>query len=389
MPVVTMSLAPLHGRNLPDLVGSTPNSATPQSEPPARKTVTICGAGNAAHVLAALVGSMPHIRVKIWDVLEDEAKRLKQTLESNDYKLVASYSCGTRMPIEGKIEMVTTDAKEAVSDADMLTLAVPAFAHGVYLQQAGPYLHDNMHIGALVAQGGFDWSALSAIEQSPTHPQRISLFACETLPWACRLTEFGKSAEILGTKEDVDISVQPSEASAQISSMLESLVAKPKVTPEGHLTNECFPHFHPTSNFLTNTLMNINSVWHPCICYGRFGPHAWDQKTPFTEEQLFYEGVDDVAAKTLTDVSNEVLAVKEAIERQDASIDLSGVTHVFDWIKRSYPEDIVDRSTLKTAIVSNKAYKGLKHKMMQVDGAEEVALVPDPTYRYFSVRSTT
>lgn len=356
---------------LPDLIAS---------DKPA--TITICGGGNSAHVLAALLGENPNFTVQIWDVMPEEAKTLVDNLAAQDFMMTATHSDG-KVPTRGKVAMVTTQASDAVPQSDMLILAVPAFAHDAYLQKAAPYLHDNMHIGAMVAQGGFDFAACSAIGGAPVIPERLSIFACETLPWACRIADYGHRVEILGTKEDVDISVIPETGRTEIADMFQALVGKARQTEAQSLSEETYPKLHAVSNFLTNTLMNINSVWHPCICYGRFGPEAWDQQTPFDEIPLFYEGVDARAATSLTRVSDEVLQIKAALEAYAPGLDLSGVTHVFDWILRSYPGDIEDASSLQAAITTNKAYKGLKHTMKPVPD-QPGKYLPDTRYRYFS-----
>eukprot|EP00961_Rhodomonas_salina_P165320 2227427-Rhodomonas_salina.1 len=82
----------------------------------------------------------------------------------------------------------------------------------------------------------------------------------------------------------------------------------------------------------------------------------------------------------LTKVSNEVLEIRKAVEAKFAGVDLSKVTHVKDWIMRSYGDDIADKSSLRTAIVSNKGYKGLNHPMLKVEGG----FIPNAKYRYYS-----
>jgi hypothetical protein len=345
-------------------------------------TITICGGGNSVHVLAALLGEHPNFNVQIWDIMHEESEILKNKLSKNNQFITVTHKDG-KPPSTGKVALVSTQASDVVPQSDMIILAVPAFAHDTYLQAAAPFLHDNMHIGAMVAQGGFDFAALDALKQSPNTPKKLSIFACETLPWACRISDYGHTAEILGTKEDVDITIAPQFGGQEIASMLEKLVGKERRDLSGNITDSKFPRLHPMSNFLTNTLMNINSVWHPCICYGRFGPDVWDQQTPFSEVPLFYEGVDERTADTLIRVSNEVLLIKDRLIQAKPDLDLSGVTHVFDWILRSYPGDIQDNSSLQAAITSNKAYKGLKHTMKELPELPGKYL-PDTHYRYFS-----
>jgi hypothetical protein len=48
--------------------------------------VTICGGGNASHVLAALLSSRPNLTVKVYSPFEDEAERWTNLLESDEGK---------------------------------------------------------------------------------------------------------------------------------------------------------------------------------------------------------------------------------------------------------------------------------------------------------------
>lgn len=134
------------------------------------------------------------------------------------------------------------------------------------------------------------------------------------------------------------------------------------------------------SNFLSATLMNINSVWHPCISYGAY--RDWDFKTGYPNLLKFYEDVDDFTADLLTNVSNEVLKIKNAFNEVYPEVDLSQVTHVKDWILRSYGDEILDKTNLRTAINTNKGYQGLTHAMVK-DVKRGEGYFPNINNRYF------
>lgn len=236
----------------------------------------------------------------------------------------------------------------------------------------------------------------------------------ETLPWACRLVSFGYAAEVLGAKVAVDVACHPHSMTSHACNVISQLLSRgePYTSPPNpsHPNEESSrrpstpvsssdvsdlsplpyeefeledkrPRFIAGANQLAITLMNINSVWHPCITYGQF--HTWDGKTPIlTGPPRFYEGVDDFTADVLNEVSNEILFVKEALLRGHPHLDLDVVRHVGTWILEAYGNNIVDKSTLRTCITSNKAYAGLSHPMVPAS-TEGLGLVPDISHRFW------
>lgn len=105
------------------------------------------------------------------------------------------------------------------------------------------------------------------------------LVSFETLPWACRYVEYGSVVEILGAKVKVDVACHPFAMTSPACQVLKQLLSREEThtlhedeeyekNGEGSVAK--IPHFQACSNQLAITLMNINSVWHPCITYGRF-----------------------------------------------------------------------------------------------------------------------
>ena len=142
------------------------------------------------------------------------------------------------------------------------------------------------------------------------------------------------------------------------------------------------PTLKPSSNFLAVTLMNINSVWHPTISYSYY--HDKDVTQPLDEPPLFYQGATEHTGEMLDQCSNEVLEVKRVLNEKYPAMDMSALTHVRDWMLRSYGDDIGDQSNLYRMLVTNKGYRGLTHPTVEtvVDG--EKKFLPNFKYRYFS-----
>mmetsp|Transcript_20067 Transcript_20067/g.43255 ORF Transcript_20067/g.43255 Transcript_20067/m.43255 type:complete len:405 (+) Transcript_20067:105-1319(+) len=326
--------------------------------------VLLCGGGNAIHVLTAYVGSLPDTELCILSLFPGEAQRLKDAIPEQGVKCMNDLGDD----VYGKPDKVT-DNPEEIGSPDIVIFAIPSFTHELYLKALKPHLQEGVTIGAMPGEGGFDLCAIHIL--GGDFVKHSNLFALETLPWACRIVEYGKAVEVLGTKKEVEVIVRPSEGTTKESvfAILHRLVGR-------------LPVFDPASNFLAVTLMNINSVWHPTISYGFYRNR--DIAEPFDEPPLFYYGADEYTGDKLAKVSDEVLELKRVLLEKYPTLDLDSLHHVSEWMTRSYGDDIGDTTSIYTMLRTNKGYRGLTHPMREVEIEGEKKYVPNFKYRYFT-----
>lgn len=319
--------------------------------------VTVCGAGNAAHVLLPVLAATPAVRTTVFAPLAEEAARWSASLGAEE---VVTVTLPDGQVLAGRPALVTADPAAAAMDADLVLLALPAFAHEPVLRALAPHLPPTAQICAVPARGGFDWMARQVL---PGH--QGALLGLQTLPWACRIRTWGESAEVLGVKTGVDLAGWPPEALAQTAQQLSSLL---------HVAMQ------PVASFLALTLANTGQLIHPGIMFGLF--HDWDGR-PLGEDQapLFYGGVDDATAALLQALSDEVQAITAAVQQALPQLDVSSVLPLDVWLRRAYAGQIDDASTLRSAFTSNRAYSGLRAPLRLV---EENAYVPWFEARYLS-----
>lgn len=335
-------------------------------DPENELNIVVCGGGNAAHVLLGLLGSKPKYKVKLWNVVAKEVELFACKLDANDSLVrVRDLSGASEEVIDGRVDAVSTDPAELVPGADLLLIAVPAFVHETYLKASLPHVSEKTVIATMVAEGGWDWALRDTFKDKYAS---MVTFGMETLPWACRLVEYGRSADIKGVKKRVKVAVTPAEARDHVLRFLNSA-----------LTRQSLPDFQVCGSTLSPTLMNvraeaaasparrgraigahaaqrphqINALFHPAVVRGEFA--HWDG-TPFKgEAPLFYEGVrEEEAGKILDAQSAEVMAIRKALEDQVPTIDLHSVVDLFEFFKSSYQSDILDTSTLASAMRTNK-----------------------------------
>mmetsp|Transcript_5718 Transcript_5718/g.6777 ORF Transcript_5718/g.6777 Transcript_5718/m.6777 type:complete len:432 (+) Transcript_5718:98-1393(+) len=332
-------------------------------------SVVICGGGNAAHLLAGLVcestvGSKLQMNdVSILDLYKDEAKRWSSTitLQSQDGEIVK----------ESKLNRVSDNPSEVIPmDAPcVVILVVPSFAHEVYLRAIQPHLAEGSIIGAMPGYGSFDVLVRHVFESDNVKPISYCMFATDELPWACRISSYGKSVSLLGTKNIVNVAVYPETQETYVVGMLQGMFGE---VPKVHITN-----------FMSVTL---STYWHPIITYGFYRKlPLGDQPIEFDSPPLFYESIDEYTANSICAVSKEILSIKEALSSKYKSIELSAVVFVQDWMLNSYGSHIADKSSFQKMLNTNEAYQGLTHPTLVITSNDKKKVfVPDFHYRYLS-----
>ena len=317
--------------------------------------ITICGGGNAAHTLAGLLGSRPDLSVFIYAPFQDETERWQVGLQQNDGILVRSPGG----EVLGRPAAVSRDPDQAVRGSQLILLALPAFAHEHILRQIVDYLSPGAWVGALPARAGFDICAREVLKERFS---QITLFGLQTLPWACRIQEYGGCVSILGTKAQVDLAAFPAKLALDVSTKIGELLGVA---------------LSPISNFLSLTLADTGQLIHPGIMYGLF--HNWNGQA-YSEPSLFYQAVDEEVAGILHKMSQEVQALRITLQRTYPGLDLTAVRSIGEWLRRSYPTSIQDSGTLHSSFATNRSYTGLLAPMRK----SQKGFTPDFQSRYLS-----
>ena len=298
--------------------------------------LTICGGGNAAHVLIALAAQAGW-EVDVFASLADEAERLQAGTAAGG-GMQAKSEVGV---IVGSPRRISSNPAEVIPGSELILLAAPAFGHGPILQAIAQSLEPGATIGALPARGGFDTQAFSILKGSKV-PGR--LFGLQTLPWACRIVRYGQEVEILGTKAAVDLAAAPAGAAPELA---------------GQLTPVLGVKLRPVASFLTLTLANTGQLIHPGIMYG-LGRDREGVTFSQADIPLFYQGLDEATAQVLEAMSQEVQVMAHQLASRLPDFAPQEVLSIHDWLGRAYSGAIRDGSSLRRAFMTNRAYAGLK-----------------------------
>eukprot|EP00443_Scrippsiella_acuminata_P125424 CAMPEP_0115636366 /NCGR_PEP_ID=MMETSP0272-20121206/33628_1 /TAXON_ID=71861 /ORGANISM="Scrippsiella trochoidea, Strain CCMP3099" /LENGTH=666 /DNA_ID=CAMNT_0003073361 /DNA_START=87 /DNA_END=2087 /DNA_ORIENTATION=+ len=320
-------------------------------------TVIVCGGGNAAQVATAMYAARYNtIAVSLF---ADEAARWKEALGDADYELTLD----TGKVIKSKPDDITNDPSVAAK-ADAIVLAVPSFAHGQYFEAFEPYIKPDTVVACMPARSGGD--LLLASKLGPKADD-VTFVGFETLPWACRFTDWGKKATILGTKGSILAAVTPPAKTPKAFSTLQGLLG-------------VFPNCTYSPNNLGVSLRNPGAVIHPGVMYGRWCPEKWDGN-PVDEKPLFYQGVEEFSESVLLGLTGEVQAIKKKMEELVPGLDLRDACDLKQWYMDCYAGQMTDTSSLRACMNTNPGYRGLTHPCKDADDGK---FVPDLKYRYLA-----
>jgi hypothetical protein len=317
--------------------------------------ITICGGGNAAHTLAGLMAAQQELRVNVYTPFSEEVRQWLQGTTARGGITVITPD-GT---LTGRPHRVSAEPAAVIPGSRLVLLALPAFAHESTLRAIAPHLEDGVWVGVLPARGGFYWGARHTLGDKK---DRVTIFGLQTLPWACRIQQYGREVAILGTKAEVDLATYPSHYAGEIITLLNDLLRI---------------RLRPIASFLSLTLADRGQIIHPGIMYGLF--HNWDGR-PYDEAPLFYQGVTAATAGILQQLSDEVQTVRAVLENRYPELDLTAVQSLDEWLLRSYGDMITDTSSLQSCFVTNRSYVGLRAPMRPAGGG----LVPDFQARYLA-----
>ena len=327
--------------------------------------VLICGAGGGAHVLAGVLSTKSDVEVRVLTLDASKAHRWTDVMQRDRLTVTARNGKDDQVVVTAQPFTVTNDARQAARGCDIIVFAVPAFAHASYLSSLEPFIEPGCVIVGLPGQNGFEFDVRQSLSE---RLHRCIVMNFESLPWICRIVEFGKTVRIAGTKDKVVGAIQGDLARARVAdpaaSLQHLLGTPPTLVVTGHL--------------LGITLRSPNAYSHPPIMYGRW--KDWDGKA-LEEPPLFYQGIDEDTADLLGKVSDEVVETSSRIATAYPGVDLSQVIPMYDWDISCYGKDIRDRTNLMTALRTNAGYEGMTHPMIQT---EDGRYLPDFNHRFLA-----
>lgn len=295
--------------------------------------ICICGGGNLGHVVAGFVAAQNKHEICL---LTRHPEQWNQDLliEAPD----TTY--------EGRLNGVVGDAKQAISNADIILLCLPGYAIRDTLLQIKDYLRPDAAVGTVVSSTGFFFQAMEILPASQT------LFGFQRVPFISRVIEYGHRARLMGYKESLELAIERSTHPEILCDTLSDILRTP---------------IHLLSSHYEVSLSNSNPLLHPSRLYSLW--KDWHSGIVYDRIPLFYEEWTDEAAELYINMDNELQALLDTLPVRKGSI-----ATVLDYYEST------DAASLAQKLRSIEAFKGILSPMIKVEGG----YVPNFQSRYFT-----
>ncbi|SFW20701.1 NAD/NADP octopine/nopaline dehydrogenase family protein [Pseudomonas sp. NFACC04-2] len=308
--------------------------------------VAICGGGRTGHLNAVLFKQLPDVQVSLLTSNQDIVD-----LHARQTPMQALMPDGSTL--SARPDRVTTEAKVAVEDADIVIITVPAHARPQVLQDIAPYLSTTkpVYVGAIPGFCGFDWLAQATLADKPN----LVIWGMKDVPHTAFDLKPGGSVKMGGGKSQLYVATHARETQAsrqQLQQMLSRLYG-PCVTLLDH--------------FLEITLTPGNPIMHSSVIYGLIGPYGQWHRKIFPQRLCWWTECPELGAYFLERMDEESQNLCAVIS-QRMGVDLSSVKSLKQEIVEAYGEQIRDRSSMLSILRTNRAYNDILAPMVPADG---------------------
>jgi opine dehydrogenase len=226
----------------------------------------------------------------------------------------------------GPVEYATSNMEEAISDADVIMVVVPANGHRYMATMAAPYLKDGQVIILNPGRtgGAFEFHQV-LMEQGVKRD--VIIGEAQTLLYACRNTNPAK-VRIFDIKNSVPLAALPGNQTVELLRIIHPV----------------FPQFVPGDNVIKTSLDNIGAIFHPALMV----LNAARIESTRGEFQFYFEGITKAVSHVLERLDQERVAVA-------AALGIRAMT-AKEWLYMAYD---AHGKTLYNAIRNNAGYKGI------------------------------
>lgn len=325
--------------------------------------VVICGGGNAAHAFAGVATTRDNLEPTVLTLFGDEAERWTNAMKETGFTVKKHKDSGETEDITSKPFVVTKDPKVALENCDVIVIASPSFAHKSFLEAIQPYVKPGMSIVGCPGYSGFELQVDHFLGENS---KKCTLVSFETLPYACRISKFGQSVEILGTKRFLSGAIRKgTETTNDPVAIMQQLLGS------------------DIELILNKTLIGLtldpgNASLHPVLMYSQW--KDWDGQ-PLDQAPLFYQGISKEGGDFLTEMNDELVHLADEMKQKYPKVEFGEIEHTYTWLLKAYPNTVADKSCLYLGLRTNSAYKGLVHPCKKTDDGK---FLPDFKYRYLA-----
>lgn len=248
-----------------------------------RNAITVIGGGNGGHAVSA------DLTLRGFDVCLYENARFADQMQTvfAEKRIILEGAAATG---EAVLKHVTSDLREAMEGAEIVFVAVPAFAHKTTAEAMVPYVEKGQTIVFL--PGTFGSLLLWKLLRDENRTEGVTVAETHTLPYATRLMGPGRSM-IMSCFKPLKIGVLPSSRTTETVEKL-----KP-----------CYDCLEPVENVIACGLNSLNPIIHVPGCILNAG------RIEYAQGEFYYytEGFTRCVARTADAIDRERIAMLKAI----------------------------------------------------------------------------
>lgn len=298
--------------------------------------VAVVGGGRTGHLNAVLFKQRPGVHVSL---LTQHPQVLAAHAGNAAHAITAWLPDGSAL--QARPDVVSEDPRQAVGDADVVVITVPAHVRPAVLKRIAGCLpaHKPVFVGAIPGFCGFDWLAGQALAERPN----AVIWGMKDVPHTAYGLTPGASVRMGGPKAVLHIATHARETAA-LRQQAQALVQRLYDAPV-----ELLRHY------LEITLTPGNPIMHSSVVYGLVGPYAQFHERPLPQPIRWWTECPELGAYFLERSDEENQRLCRAAE-QRLGIDLSSVKPLRQEIVEAYGDQIRDPRTMLSVLRTNKAY---------------------------------
>lgn len=296
--------------------------------------VTVIGAGNMGLALTAYIAINHKANVTLFTEKNINSIYLRMA-EKDSLEKAEDFN-------------TTSDAKKALSNADIVLVTYPAFLRKNFIQNNQQYFKAGSFLGFIPGYGGAEYTCTSLINRG------VNIFGLQRVPYVARYSkgEHGYIAGILSSKKELFLCAIPRNKCEEIANYIQQLLDIP---------------VKQLKEYLSITLAPSNPLLHITGIYNVFKDFEAGKK--YERPMKFYEEWNDTASEILFRYDAELQDICSHLK----PLDMSEVVPLPVYYESPTPQDMTKK--LKSIESFNSVMVPLIH--------DKDGYVPDLTSRMF------
>lgn len=184
---------------------------------------------------------------------------------------------------QSNIFEVTDDPEEAVKDAKLILVTVPANAVKAALEKIYDHVSEGTVVGFVPGSGGVEFYTQPLLKKGCT------IFGMQRVHAIVRISEYAKTVSCQGRKQSINIAVLPRKEAESVSQFIENLLDVDVFTLD---------------NYMSVTFSPSNQILHTARLYSLF--HDYTPRTKYSKVPFFYKDWDILSSDVLLNCDNEL-----------------------------------------------------------------------------------